>query len=60
MNFETIFFDLDGTLYDNRSGLWEVIRQRMSLYMNERLGLSWDIIPELRKHYFETYGTTLR
>ncbi len=60
MNFETIFFDLDGTLYDNHSGLWEVIRQRMSLYMNERLGLSWDIIPELRRHYFETYGTTLR
>ena len=60
MNFETIFFDLDGTLYDNDCGLWEVIRQRMALYMNERLGLSWEIIPELRRTYFETYGTTLR
>lgn len=60
MNIKTIFFDLDGTLYDNRSGLWEVIRQRMSLYMNKKLGLSWDIIPNLRKQYFETYGTTLR
>ncbi|MGB9585972.1 MAG: pyrimidine 5'-nucleotidase [Anaerolineales bacterium] len=60
MKFETIFFDLDGTLYDNETGLWEIIRQRMSLYMNEKLGLPWEIIPELRRHYFETYGTTLR
>lgn len=60
MNFETVFFDLDDTLYTNQNGLWEAIRYRMSLYMHERLGLSWDIIPELRHHYFVTYGTTLR
>lgn len=28
--------------------------------MHERLGLPWTIIPELRQHYFITYGTTLR
>lgn len=60
MQFEVAFFDLDDTLYDQQSGLWEAIRQRMSFYMHERLGLSWDIIPALRRHYFETYGTTLR
>lgn len=60
MEFEVAFFDLDDTLYDEQSGLWEAIRQRMSLYMHERLGMSWDIIPTLRRHYFETYGTTLR
>lgn len=60
MEFEVAFFDLDDTLYDKQSGLWEAIRQRMSLYMHERLGMSWDIIPTLRRHYFETYGTTLR
>lgn len=32
----------------------------MSLYMHERLGLSWSEIPTLRQSYFETYGTTLR
>jgi putative hydrolase of the HAD superfamily len=60
MKFEVAFFDLDDTLYDKRSGLWEAIRNRMSLYMHERLGMSWEIIPTLRRHYFETYGTTLR
>ncbi len=60
MKFEVAFFDLDDTLYDKSSGLWEAIRQRMSLYMHERLGMSWDVIPTLRRHYFETYGTTLR
>ncbi|MCS7247994.1 MAG: pyrimidine 5'-nucleotidase [Anaerolineales bacterium] len=60
MDLEVAFFDLDDTLYDKKSGLWEAIRQRMSLYMHERLGMSWEIIPSLRRHYFETYGTTLR
>jgi len=60
MKFEVAFFDLDDTLYDKRSGLWEAIRNRMSLYMHERLGMSWEVIPTLRRHYFETYGTTLR
>lgn len=60
MDFEVAFFDLDDTLYDKQSGLWEAIRHRMSLYMHERLGMSWEVIPNLRRHYFETYGTTLR
>ncbi|MCX8061176.1 MAG: pyrimidine 5'-nucleotidase [Anaerolineales bacterium] len=60
MEFEVAFFDLDDTLYDKQSGLWDAIRQRMSLYMHERLGMSWEVIPNLRRHYFETYGTTLR
>lgn len=60
MDFKVAFFDLDDTLYDKQSGLWDAIRQRMSLYMHERLGMSWDVIPNLRRHYFETYGTTLR
>lgn len=32
----------------------------MGQYMHERLGLSWEEIPELRHYYFTTYGTTLR
>ncbi|NOY98498.1 MAG: pyrimidine 5'-nucleotidase [Chloroflexi bacterium] len=60
MNFTTIFFDLDDTLYPASSGLWAAIRGRIDLYMHERLGISWDDIPNLRRQYFETYGTTLR
>lgn len=60
MRFTTIFFDLDDTLYPSSSGLWEAIRERMTLFMLERLGLPKEEVPRLRKRYFETYGTTLR
>lgn len=60
MPFEILFFDLDDTLYPHDTGLWEAIKARMSLYMQARLNLPEDQIPELRRHYFETYGTTLR
>lgn len=60
MTFTTIFFDLDDTLYPHESGLWEAIKKRISLYMHEQLGMSWDEIPATRESYFLEYGTTLR
>jgi pyrimidine 5'-nucleotidase len=60
VRYRTLFFDLDDTLYSHTAGLWEAIRQRMDLYMEQRLGLSKAEIPRLRKHYLETFGTTLR
>lgn len=60
MKYSTIFFDLDDTLYDSQTGLWEAIRIRMSQYMQEYLGLPGDEIGELRQKYYQTYGTTLR
>jgi len=60
MEFTTLFFDLDDTLYPSNTGLWDAIRDRMSLYMHEKLGLSWESIPSLRHDYLEKYGTTLR
>jgi putative hydrolase of the HAD superfamily len=60
MPYTTLFFDLDDTLYPSDNGLWDAIRGRMSQYMAERLGLPWDVIPDMRRMYYETYGTTLR
>jgi pyrimidine 5'-nucleotidase len=60
MPYTTLFFDLDDTLYTSGNGLWDAIRERMSLYMFERIGLPWEQIPMLRRMYYETYGTTLR
>jgi putative hydrolase of the HAD superfamily len=57
---DILFFDLDDTLYPARTGLWRAIRERMGLYMVERLGMDPQAVPEIRRHYFETYGTTLR
>ncbi|MEA3440324.1 MAG: pyrimidine 5'-nucleotidase [Chloroflexota bacterium] len=60
MHFTTLFFDLDDTLYPSGNGLWDAICERMSTYMAERLGIPWEQIPDLRRSYFETYGTTMR
>ena len=60
MAYTDLFFDLDDTLYDSSNGLWEAIRARMNQYMVERLGLPEDEVPEIRRRYFLTYGTTLR
>ena len=60
MNWSVLFFDLDDTLYSNTNGLWEAIRGRMSDYLSDPLGFPPDEIQFIRRHYFETYGTTLR
>jgi putative hydrolase of the HAD superfamily len=60
MRFSTIFFDLDDTLYPNSTGLWQAIRERMNIYMRDKLGLPEKDVPLLREQYFKMYGTTLR
>ena len=56
----TLLIDLDDTLYPASCGLWSLIRQRIDLYMHERLKISWETIPELRHRLFAEYGTTMR
>jgi len=60
MRFTTLFFDLDDTLYPSSTGLWPAIKDRMNLFMRERLGIAEKDIPILREQYFKMYGTTLR
>lgn len=60
MRFTTLFFDLDDTLYPSSTGLWHAIKERMNLYMRDRLGIPESDIPFLREQYFKMYGTTLR
>ncbi len=60
MRFTTLFFDLDDTLYPSSTGLWPAIKNRMTLYMIERLGMAETEVPFLREQYFKMYGTTLR
>lgn len=60
MRFSTLFFDLDDTLYPSSSGLWPAIKERMTLYMRERLCIPEADVPILREQYFKMYGTTLR
>lgn len=60
MRFTTIFFDLDDTLYPASTNLWKAIKERMNIYMRDRLGIPAEEVPVLREQYFKTYGTTLR
>jgi putative hydrolase of the HAD superfamily len=60
MPFTTVFFDLDDTLYPASSGVWKIIKERMNVYMHERLGIDREAIPALREKLFREYGTTLR
>jgi putative hydrolase of the HAD superfamily len=59
MRFSTLFFDLDDTLYPSSTGLWLAIKERMNMYMRDRLSIPEVDIPTLREQYFKTYGTTL-
>lgn len=60
MFFDTIFFDLDATLYPGSNGLWPAIRENIDRFMREEMKFPETEIPELREHYFIRYGTTLR
>jgi putative hydrolase of the HAD superfamily len=59
MQFSTLFFDLDATLYPASNGLWDQIRNRIYQYMREEVGIVENDIPSTRDHYWKTYGTTL-
>jgi putative hydrolase of the HAD superfamily len=52
-------FDLDDTLYGAATGLWAAIGRRIDLYMIERIGLDAAATGAMRRHYLETFGTTL-
>jgi putative hydrolase of the HAD superfamily len=60
VKYTTIFFDLDDTLYPASSGLWHAIKERMNIYMRNRMGFDPAEIPQIREKYFLQYGTTLR
>jgi putative hydrolase of the HAD superfamily len=60
VKFSTIFFDLDDTLYPASTGLWEAIKERMNLYMRDRMGFDPAEISHVREKYYLQYGTTLR
>lgn len=60
MNIELILFDLDDTLYPSSSGVWSKIRERIDLFMIEKLGYKFENVHEAREEFFRKFGTTLR
>lgn len=60
MSYTTLFFDLDETLYAKGNGLWDAIATRMNEYIRAKINLPPEDVIELRRKYYQTYGTTLR
>lgn len=60
MPIKAILFDLDNTLYPASCGLMHQIDQRIGEFVRTALQLEETEALELRKHYYATYGTTLR
>jgi putative hydrolase of the HAD superfamily len=60
MSIRAILFDLDNTLYPASSGVMESIDRRIGEYVQQRLGMSETEAHEVRRHFYSTYGTTLR
>jgi putative hydrolase of the HAD superfamily len=56
---ETWVFDLDNTLYPPSARLFDQIEVRMTAWVMRALGVSQAEADRLRRHYWETHGTTL-
>jgi putative hydrolase of the HAD superfamily len=55
-----ILFDLDNTLYPKSLGIFDLVIERIRVYMEARLGYEKELARELRQEYLRQYGSTLR
>jgi len=55
-----LIFDLDNTLYPRSTGLMKMINQRISQYMELRLGIDPSLVENLKAEYRKRYGTATR
>ncbi|GLQ34563.1 pyrimidine 5'-nucleotidase [Amylibacter marinus] len=58
-HIDTWVFDLDHTLYSKEDCLFDQIEDLMVAYMKKALNIDETTANHLRKHYWQTYGTTL-
>jgi len=58
--FQSLLCDLDDTLYPPHAGLMKAVGDRISRYMVERVGIPPDVTQQLRRHYHDEYGTSMR
>ncbi|MGD8604031.1 MAG: pyrimidine 5'-nucleotidase [Anaerolineales bacterium] len=56
---QTIFIDLDDTLYAQDNGVWQAISSQIQNYLIQRLGLDPKTAEQVRADYLAQYGTTL-
>lgn len=59
-HIDTWIFDLDNTLYPASSNLFPQVSRRMTDWVVQRFGISFDAAREKQRTYYHKYGTTLR
>ena len=59
-HIKTWVFDLDNTLYDAETELFRLVADRMTDFVATFLKIETEDANRMRKHYYKTYGTTLR
>ena len=52
-------FDLDNTLYDGATKVFDQVDKKMSKFISEKLSVSLEEARKIQKNYFEEYNTTL-
>ena len=52
-------FDLDNTLYDGATKVFDQVDKKMSKFISEKLKVSDDEARKIQKNYFQEYNTTL-
>jgi putative hydrolase of the HAD superfamily len=57
---QVLLFDLDDTLYPPGSGIMDELRDLIHLYIRTHLDLKAEEASALQRHYFQSYGTTMR
>ena len=60
MTIRAVLFDLDNTIYPASNGLMQSIDQRINEFVRRELDLSEDEALQLRRRYYDEFGTTLR
>ena len=52
-------FDLDNTLYDGATKVFEQVDKKMTKFISEKLNVSYEEARKIQKNYFQEYNTTL-
>ncbi len=58
--FRYLLCDLDDTLYPASAGVMRVVGQLILRYMAERVGIPQERVEQIKKEYYQRYGTTMR
>ena len=56
----TWIFDLDNTLYQADSGIFQQVHTLMGKFIKENLNVNLEEAKKIQKKYYKEHGTTLR